>query len=133
MTKVLLDSFCCCQTSARVLLANDINSRVPIIIKNTRTRGILAGSNTNRPKHPLPPNARVTTSERVVTSGHGGVFPPGLPVGVVASVNDGGVEVKLFANYYKMEFVRVADYGLSGFVDTSAVTPSAGGKAEKRR
>ncbi|MBN07938.1 MAG: rod shape-determining protein MreC [Rhodospirillaceae bacterium] len=120
--------------SARVLLANDINSRVPIIIENTRTRGILAGSNTNRPKliH-LPPNARVTTSERVVTSGHGGVFPPGLPVGVVASINDGGVEVKLFADYHKMEFVRVADYGLSGFVDTSAVTPSAGGKAEKRR
>ena len=55
-------------------------------------------------------------------------FPPGLPVGVVASVNDGGVEVKLFADYHKMEFVRVADYGLSGFVDTSAVTPVPGGK-----
>lgn len=120
--------------SARVLLANDINSRVPIIIESTRTRGIMAGSNTNRPKLIyLPPNARVTLSERVVTSGHGGVFPPGLPVGVVAAVNDSGVEVRLFANYHKLEFVRVADFGLNGFVNTSAVAPGAGEKAEKRR
>ena len=116
------------------LLANDINSRVPIIIESTRTRGIMAGSNTNRPKLIyLPPNARVTLSERVVTSGHGGVFPPGLPVGVVAAVNDSGVEVRLFANYHKLEFVRVADFGLNGFVNTSAVAPGAGEKAEKRR
>ncbi len=120
--------------SARVLLANDINSRVPVIIESTRTRGIMAGSNANRPKliH-LPPNARVTPSERVVTSGHGGVFPPGLPVGVVASVSDSGVEVSLFSNYHKLEFVRIADFGLSGFVDTSAVKPGAGEKAAKPR
>ena len=120
--------------SARVLLANDINSRVPVIIESTRTRGIMAGRNANRPKliH-LPPNARVTPSERVITSGHGGVFPPGLPVGVVAAVSDSGVEVSLFSNYHKLEFVRIADFGLSGFVDTSAVKPGAGEKAAKPR
>ena len=117
--------------SARVLLANDINSRVPVIIESSRVRGIMAGTNTNRPKiiH-LPPNARVSPSERVVTSGHGGVFPPGLPVGAIESVSDGGVKVKLFANYHKIEFVRVADYGLNGFIDTSSVAPGAEDKVD---
>ena len=120
--------------SARVLLANDINSRVPIIIESSRTRGIMAGNNTNRPKliH-LPPDARVSPSERVITSGHGGVFPPGLPVGVVASVSDGGVGVKLFTNYHKIEFVRIVDFGLNGFINTSEVEPVPREKADKQK
>ena len=102
--------------SARVLLANDINSRVPIIIENTRTRGILAGGNTQSGQSLLSicrPTPTYFIANAWLRLGMGAMFPPGLPVGVVASVNDGGVEVKLFADYHKMEFVRVADYGLS--------------------
>ena len=98
--------------SARVLLLTDFNSRVPVVIETTRTRAVMAGGSSRRPRliH-LPQGARVSPSERVVTSGHGGLFPPGLPVGVVASVTDGGIDVQLFADYDRIEFVRVADYG----------------------
>jgi len=123
--------------SARVLLLTDINSRVPVLIESNRTRAIMAGGNTSRTKliH-LPPGARVTPSDRIVTSGHGGAFPPGLPVGVVASVTDGGINVQLFADYSRLEYVRIADFGLNGLVDMSVQRSSAknkvGGKTRKK-
>ena len=108
--------------SARILMATDINSRIPVILESTRTRAVMAGGNTRRPRliH-LPPAARVIPSERVGTSGHGGVFPPGLPVGSVATVSDSGIEVLLFTNYHQLEFVRVTDFGLTGLVDTTSL------------
>jgi len=50
--------------------------------------------------------------ERVVTSGHGGVFPPGLPVGVIVSVSDGVAVVQPLVATDRLEYVRVIDYGL---------------------
>jgi len=123
--------------SARVLLITDINSRIPVLIENNRTRAIMTGTNTSRTKliH-LPPGARVTPRDRIITSGHGGSFPSGLPVGVVASVSDGGIEVQLFADYAKLEFVRIADFGLKGLVDMSVQKNSlkhkAGGRTGKK-
>jgi rod shape-determining protein MreC len=97
----------------------------------------MTGTNTNRTKliH-LPPDARVTPSDRIITSGHGGAFPSGLPVGIIASVSDGGIEVQLFADYAKLEFVHIADFGLKGLVDMSVQKNSAkhkaGGRAGKK-
>ena len=64
--------------------------------------------------------------ERVITSGHGGVFPPGIPVGLVGSVDDRGIEILLFTNYNQIEFVRVADFGLDGLVDQRFLNDKAG-------
>jgi len=118
--------------SARLLLATDINSRIPVILESTRTRAVMAGGNLRRPRliH-LPPATRVTPSERVVTSGHGGVFPPGLPVGLVALVSDSGIEVQLFTDYHQLEFVRIADFGLAGLVNTETLKNKFRGSASK--
>jgi len=106
--------------SARVMLLTDINSRVPVLVESNRTRAIMTGTNTARTKliH-LPQGARVTPSDRIITSGHGGAFPSGLPVGVVASVSDGGIDVQLFTDFSRLEYVRIADFGLNGLVDMS--------------
>lgn len=103
--------------STRVLLITDLNSRIPVLIEATRTRAILAGNNTNRPGmiH-LPPGATVSPGDRVVTSGHGGAFPAGLPVGLVDAVNDGGISVKPFVPRDRLEYVRILDYGLKGIL-----------------
>ena len=103
--------------SSRVILLTDFNSRVPVLVESSRGRALLVGGNTRRPRliHGEP-GARVTPSDRIVTSGHGGAFPPGLPIGVVAAVSDGGVTVQLFADYGRLEYVKVADFGLKGLV-----------------
>lgn len=103
--------------SSRVILLTDFNSRVPVLVESSRGRALLVGGNTRRPRliH-VAPGARVTPSDRIVTSGHGGAFPPGLPIGLVAAVSDGGVTVQLFADYGRLEYVKVADFGLKGLV-----------------
>ena len=64
--------------SARILLITDINSRVPVLIESSRDRAILSGDNSGMPRLIfLPANASIKAGDRVVTSGHGGVFPAG--------------------------------------------------------
>jgi rod shape-determining protein MreC len=73
------------QLSSRVLLITDPLSRVPVIVERTGQAGLAAGRN-------LPtlvlidrvgPVSPLRSGDRIVTSGDGGVFPPGVPVGVV--------------------------------------------------
>jgi len=98
--------------SSRILLLTDLNSRIPVITQQSRIRAILAGNNSSRPVlNHLPPGVSVVPGERIVTSGHGGAFPPGLPVGVVVSVSDGGIAVQPFVAPDRIEYVRVVDYG----------------------
>jgi len=97
--------------SARILLITDINSRVPVLVQSSRDRAILAGDNGQVPRLAfLPSNASVNSGDIIVTSGHGGVFPAGLPVGRVSRSEDGTVRVNPFVQFEKLEFVRVIDY-----------------------
>lgn len=98
--------------SARVLLLTDINSRIPIIIESTRYPAILMGDNSERPKlRFLPVEASPQPGDRIVTSGHGGIFPPGLPVGVIATVATGEVRVLPYVNFDRLEYLRLVDFG----------------------
>ena len=96
------------EKSSRILLLNDINSRIPVLIEGSSQKAILAGNNTEFPvlKH-LPEDAGVIEGARVVTSGHGGVFPPGLPIGRIVKSPDGELIVKPYAEVNKVSFVRV--------------------------
>lgn len=106
------------QRSARVLLLTDINSRVPVVVGSARDRAVLAGDNTNAPELLyLSPMAKVQVGDYVTTSGHGGVFPPGLPIGVVSAVGEKGVRVKPFVDWAHMEVLRIVDYETSGILD----------------
>ena len=94
--------------SGRVLLITDLNSRIPVVIEKSRIRAILAGDNSPQPKLAfLSPNARLEVGDRIVTSGHGGVFPAGLPVGRIASVSDGVVRVDALADFDRLEYARI--------------------------
>lgn len=109
--------------SARMLLITDLNSRIPVVIESTRIRAIMAGNNTDRPHliH-LPPGAEVTPGDRVVTSGHGGAFPPGLGVGVVAAVSEAGIAVRPFVETDELEYGRIVDYGLRGILQSDIMS-----------
>ncbi|MCZ6721486.1 MAG: rod shape-determining protein MreC [Alphaproteobacteria bacterium] len=101
--------------SARVLLLTDLNSLIPVVIESTRERAILAGDNSGRPRlNFLSENAFVAPGERVVTSGHGGMFPPGLPIGIVSHVSEAEVQIQPFADWQRLEFVTVLNYFVPG-------------------
>ncbi len=98
------------QKASRILLLTDINSRVPVVIEGQEIRAILAGQNHPYPSlEHLPPDHKVVSGARVVTSGHGGLFRPGLPVGQTYVDEQGRVFVQLFAALDRLNYVRIAD------------------------
>lgn len=101
----------------RVLLITDMNSRIPILVGDTQDRAVLVGDNTALPYlRYLEPRVEVKPGDRVVTSGHGGVFPPGLPVGQVTSAGEDGIRVQPFADWGHMQYLRLVDYELPGIL-----------------
>jgi len=105
------------ERQARVLLVTDLNSRIPVMIESSRERAMLSGDNAERPRlQYLGTNARVEVGDRIVTSGHGGAFPPGLPIGVVTSASDWEVRVQPFADLNRLEYLRLADFQLGGIL-----------------
>jgi rod shape-determining protein MreC len=99
--------------AARVLLITDLNSRIPIVVEASRRRAILTGDNSERPgllNFEAGPAPRI--GDRIVTSGQGGVFPPGLPVGTVVAVDSGTARVEPYAALSRVEYLRLVDYGL---------------------
>ncbi len=96
--------------SARVLLVTDINSRVPVLVESSRDRAILAGDNSAMPRLIfLPTNSAAKAGHRIVTSGHGGVFPAGLQVGRIVIALDGMMRVKPNVSFKRLEFIRLVD------------------------
>lgn len=102
---------------SKVILITDINSKIPVMVERTRVRGILAGDNTPNPKMVfIPLDAELNVGDRIITSGVAGVFPPGLPVGRVSSIEKNNVKIKPFNDLDAMEFIRIVDYGLGGII-----------------
>lgn len=113
--------------SARVLLITDINSRIPVLVGESRERAILGGDNTGQPKLLyLMPNSEIRPGDRVITSGHGGVFPPDLPVGIVTQASETAMRVQPYIDWAHMEFLRLADYDLPHQLSPSGEVAPAG-------
>ena len=105
------------QHSARILLLTDLNSRIPVVVESSREKAVLAGDNTPRPRLEfLAVDARIAVGARIVTSGQGGIFPPGLPVGIVSLAGEERALVQPYVNWDRLEHVTVLDYTLPGFL-----------------
>src|SRR5271167_1366817 len=77
-------------TSAQVLPINDQFSGVGAVLKDTRLQGILKGSqNGTTTLQYIMSDEKVEPGEEILTSGGDRIFPKGLPVGRVASVEPG--------------------------------------------
>lgn len=109
--------------SARVLMLDDYNSRIPVMGEASRVRAVLAGQATQPPElltRPFEVQAprldfivgaqSLREGERVVTSGDGGLYPRGIPVGVAHRRNDGHWEVALSTARRPIDFVRLIPY-----------------------
>jgi rod shape-determining protein MreC len=72
---------------AKVLLAISPSSAIDVLLQKSRVRGILkgAGSLTCSLEYVLK-TVDVQEGDQVVTAGYGGLFPTGMPVGVVSKV-----------------------------------------------
>ena len=101
--------------TARVLLLTDLNSRIPVVLEESRDRTILRGDNSPHPYLAfLATDARVKPGDRIVTSGEGGMFPPALDVGIVSSVDKDRATVQPFVVFERLDHVTILDYVVPG-------------------
>lgn len=96
------------KNSSRVILLTDAASAVPVTIQPSGQKALVTGDNSIAPLISFLENADlVRPGDRVVTSGDGAVFPPGLLIGQVTEDRSRRLRVRLSADYERLEFLRV--------------------------
>jgi rod shape-determining protein MreC len=99
--------------TSRVLLLNDINSRIPVMSESSREKTILVGNNNELPSLSyVSADSSIKVGERIITSGDGGVFPRGIAVGIVSKIENGTIRIQPFVDATSLEYVSVVDYSL---------------------
>ena len=98
-------------SSSRVLQITDMNSKIPVIVSPSNQRAILAGDNSDNSKLLfLTDKNEDLINNYVLTSGHGGLFPPGIRIGTVSQFVNGSVRVRPFVNWSQVEYVKVLSF-----------------------
>ena len=93
--------------SSRVLLVSDLNSKIPVLIEPSAHHAILSGRGTNKPTlEYLPEKHNIQNGDKVYTSGKGGIFSPGIPVGEV-KIENNIIKVLLFSDLSQITFINV--------------------------
>lgn len=94
--------------ASRVILLNDLNSRIPVLVGPSAVRGVLVGNNSDEPRLEfLPETSGIFEGDEVYTSGHAGLLPRGIRIGVVANNERRGYGVRPHAKLSELEFVSV--------------------------
>jgi rod shape-determining protein MreC len=107
-----------------VILLTDLNSRIPVTIVPGNVQAIMAGDNSGAPVLDLlAQNVRLKPGDQVVSSGDGGLLPPGLAIGTVVAGSGGGYRVLLLADPSTSEDVNIVDFKLKAEMPP-AVSPS---------
>ncbi len=103
------------ESVARVLLLNDLNSRIPVLVGPAGVRALASGDNSAELQLDfLPDDATAYPGDEVYTSGSDGVLPRGLRVGVVTGT-PGAFKVRPYAELNSLDAVSVL------FFDTPAL------------
>jgi rod shape-determining protein MreC len=106
------------QTTSTVQLLTDYNCRVSAIDQNTRTQGIIRWRGGKLLQMgEVPVESQLAVGDTIISSGFGGIFPPGIRVGIVVyAKNQTGslfkdILVKPAVQFWSLEEVFVILYG----------------------
>ncbi|WP_341756327.1 MULTISPECIES: rod shape-determining protein MreC [unclassified Candidatus Tisiphia] len=92
---------------SKIILVNDINSRIPITTASSKEKGIMSGYGSGSKILYLSKTHLVQEGEKVITSGHGNIYPYGITVGYVNKANSENVLVKPVVDLSKTKFVTI--------------------------
>ena len=94
--------------TSRILLASDLNSKIPVIVEPGSINAILSGNGNNNyaDLEFLPKLNNIEEGAIVYTSGIDGIIAPAIPIGKVIIKNEIKY-VEFFVNYNQLKFIRV--------------------------
>ncbi len=97
--------------TSRVLLISDLNSKIPVSIEPGGYQSILSGSGKDfAVLQYLKEDYPIIDDNLVYTSGSGGVFRAGIPIGKIKSLNDNDKIVDFFSDLSQLRFVKIISF-----------------------
>ena len=103
-------------TNSRVLLLSDLNSKIPVILEPIGIQAVISGTGGSEGKIQYTKEEysnKIKSQDIIVyTSGLGGIFKPGLPVGKISSDNIG--KINFFSDFKQLEYVKVISHLIEG-------------------
>ena len=99
-------------STSRVLLISDLNSKIPVIIEPGNVQSILSGSGKNHGEiQYFKSSSEISTENVVFTSGSGGIFKAGIPVGKIENVRiNKNYVTRFLSNLDQLTFVKLVSY-----------------------
>ena len=99
-------------STARVLLLSDLNSKIPVIIEPGGIEAILSGTGQHDGVIQYSKEKYIIDKESVVyTSGSGGLFKSGIPIGIMENIDINTLQrVSFFSDFSQLRFVKIASY-----------------------
>ena len=99
-------------STSRALLLSDLNSKIPVSIFPGNHQSILSGTGKNFGElQYIKDKIDLNLDSVVYTSGAGGIFKSGIPVGKInLSEGTGGQFVDFFTDLSQLDFVRIVSY-----------------------
>ncbi|MDC0351309.1 rod shape-determining protein MreC, partial [Candidatus Pelagibacter sp.] len=102
-------------TNSRALLLSDLNSKIPVLLEPLNIHAVLSGTGKNHGVIEFTKeeyDKKVNNSEIIIyTSGYGGLFKPGLPVGKI--INNKNLKkniVNFFSDFGQLDYVKIVSY-----------------------
>lgn len=97
---------------SRVLMVTDVVSRVPVMVARTDARAMMVGDGGGFPRLEFVRGGPdvLKKGDQILTSGDGGIFPRGLPVGEARRGVDGVWRVDLYTNRGPIDLVKVLKF-----------------------
>ena len=99
-------------STARVLLLSDLNSKIPVDILPNNIKSILSGTGEESGIIQYVKNESVIENQsKVFTSGAGGIFKPGIPIGEISKKTGSlDINVNFYSDFSQLRFVKLVSY-----------------------
>ena len=100
-------------SNSRALLLSDLNSKIPVLLEPFDMHAVLSGTGQNYGKIEYTKEEYQNLMEGdviVYTSGQGGLFKPGLPVGKLKYEEGENNFIEFFSDFRQLDYVKIISY-----------------------
>ena len=103
-------------TNSRGLLLSDLNSKIPSVLEPNDIQAVVSGTGSNfgNIEHTQEDYKESFENEEAIvyTSGLGGLFKPGIPIGKINKNSNG--KINFFSDFTQLNYVKIVSYKIGG-------------------
>ena len=102
-------------TNSRALLLSDLNSKIPVLLEPFDMHAVLSGTGQNFGiiEYTKEEYEYLMKGDVIVyTSGQGGLFKPGVPVGKLTTEDDNRRLINFFSDFKQLDYVKIVSYNI---------------------